>query len=217
MLHGGWHRPLMTSAGVSSAKNSTWSLGSGLALWPGLARLWLRGEVLGLVTAVAFATALNFALITTFVWPQLLTRQLPPWAVPAMAWIVVVWFWVAGLRTGGALAAAAARTSIPGDAESLTQFRQAQLEYLKGHWIEAESQLLQLLARTPGDLEARLLLASVQRRMGRADEAKQSLQKLAELNGSVLWADEVQRESVKIQQLQREQLNKTNGPLSRAA
>jgi hypothetical protein len=207
----------MTSAG-SPAKNApTWSVGSGVALWPGLARLWLRGEFVGLLTAVGFATVLNFALITTFVWPQLVSRQLPPWAVPGLAWIVVVWFWVTGLRAGGALAASIARASIPGDAESLTLFRQAQLEYLKGHWIEAESQLRQLLARTPGDVEAWLLLASVQRRTGRPDEAKQSLQKLAELNGSVLWADEVQRESVKIQALQREQLNKTNGPLSRAA
>lgn len=134
-----------------------------------------------------------------------------------MAWIVVVWFWVAGLRAGGALAAAAARASIPGDAESLTHFRQAQLEYLKGHWIEAESQLRRLLARTPGDVEAWLLLASVQRRTNRLDEARQSLTTLAELNGSILWAEEVQRELAKIQTMQTEQSNKTNGPLSRAA
>lgn len=134
-----------------------------------------------------------------------------------MAWIVVVWFWVAGLRAGGALAASIARSAIPGDAESLTLFRQAQLAYLKGHWIEAESLLRQLLARTPGDVEAWLLLASVQRRTNRPDEAKQSLLKLAELNGSVIWAEEVQRELAKIQILEREPANKTNGPMSRAA
>lgn len=218
MLQGGWHRPLMTSAGTSLPKNSrAWSFGSGVALWPGLARLWLRGEVLGLATAVAFATVLNFALITTFVWPQLVTRQLPPWAVPAMAWIVVVWFWVAGLRAGGALVAAVAHASLPGDAESLALFRLAQLEYLKGHWIEAESQLLKLLTRTPGDVEAWLLLASVQRRTKRPDEARVSLQKLAELNGSAIWAEEVQQEMAKIQTLERELPNKTNPPLSRAA
>jgi hypothetical protein len=218
LLHGGWHCPLMTSAGTSLPKKlPTWSLGSGVALWPGLARLWLRGEVRGLLTAVAFSTVLNFALITTFIWPQLVSRQLPPWAVPAMAWIVVVWFWVAGLRAGGALAAAVARANTPGDEESLTQFRQAQLEYLKGHWVEAESQLRRLLARTPGDVEAWLLLASVQRRTERPDEARRSLKALVELSGSAIWAEEVQRELAKIQQLERELRNKTKGPLSQAA
>src|SRR5262245_50023041 len=110
MLQGGWHRPLMSSSASKTpvAKPPAWSWGSGLALWPVLARLWLRGEFVGLVTAVGFATVLNFALITTFVWPQLVSRGLPAWAVPAMAWIVVVWFWVAGLRAGGKLAAAIA-------------------------------------------------------------------------------------------------------------
>jgi predicted Zn-dependent protease len=134
-----------------------------------------------------------------------------------MAWIVVVWFWVAGLRAGGALAAAVARANTPGDEESLTQFRQAQLEYLKGHWVEAESQLRRLLARTPGDVEAWLLLASVQRRTERPDEARRSLKALVELSGSAIWAEEVQRELAKIQQLERELRNKTKGPLSQAA
>jgi predicted Zn-dependent protease len=134
-----------------------------------------------------------------------------------MAWIVVVWFWVAGSRAGGALAVAVARAGIPGDAESLTLFRQAQLAYLKGHWIEAESQLRELLARTPGDVEAWLLLASVQRRTKRPAEARQSLTKLAELSGSAAWAEEVQRELAKIQALECEKPNNTNSPLSRAA
>ena len=45
-------------------------------------------------------------------------------------------------------------------------FREAQHEYLKGHWIAAETQLTRLLARQPADAEARLLLASLQRRSG---------------------------------------------------
>lgn len=207
-----------TSSANPSAKHASgWSFGSGLCLWPGLARLWLRGEFWGLLTAVTFALVLNFALITTFVWPQLVSRQLPPWAVPPMAWFVVVWFWVAGLRAGGRLAGEAARASIPADAESLTLLRLAQLEYLKGHWIEAESRLTELLARTPGDVEAWLLLASVQRRTRRPAEARESLRKLAELNGSAVWADEVERESAKIQHLDREQLTRSTPPTSKAA
>jgi hypothetical protein len=47
--------------------------------WPGRARLWLRGGWTDLGLAVAFAAVLNFALVTTFIWPQLLSRDLPAW------------------------------------------------------------------------------------------------------------------------------------------
>jgi hypothetical protein len=213
MLQGGWHRPLMTSARTSSL----WNAHSATAVWPGLARLWLRGEVGGLLTAVGFALLLNFALITTFVWPQLLSRQLPEWLVPAMAWFAVVCFWGVGLRAGVEIAAAIARATVPADAESTTLLRQAQLDYLKGHLIEAETRLNTLLHRTPGDVEAWLLLASVQRRTKRLAEARQSLAKLAELSGSIVWSEEVQREQAKIQLLEREQTNKPATSLSKAA
>ncbi|WP_254512974.1 hypothetical protein [Anatilimnocola floriformis] len=200
---------------ASSARTiSPWNPLSASAVWPGLARLWLRGEVGGLLTAVAFGLLLNFALITTFVWPQLLSRQLPEWLVPTMAWIAVVWFWIAGLRAGVRIAVALARAGIPADAESTISLRQAQLDYLKGHLIEAERRLTTLLARTAGDVEAWLLLASVQRRSRRLTEARQSLAKLAELAGSALWADDVQRELAKIQLLEREQPTK---PVAKAA
>ncbi len=193
---------------LSARTNPSWFPHSVTQLWPGLAPLWLRGEWHGLFTAGAFALVVNFALITTFVWPQLVSRQLPGWAVPSVAWIVVVWFWIAGLRAGGKVAAALARESLPLDAESTALFRQAQLEYLKGHWLEAETGLTTLLTRTPGDVEAWLLLASVQRRTKRAAEARRSLTQLAELSGSAAWGEEVQRELVKIQTLEAQPLSK---------
>jgi hypothetical protein len=213
MLHGGWHRPLMTLARTSSL----WHPHSATAVWPGLARLWLRGELGGLLTAVGFALLLNFALITTFVWPQLLSRQFPPWLVPTMAWFVVVCFWVVGLRAGAQVAAAIAQATIPADAESTMFLRQAQLNYLKGHLIEAETGLSKLLSRTPGDVEAWLLLASVQRRTRRPAEARQSLARLAELSGSIVWSEEVQRELAKIQTQEREQQAQPATILSKAA
>lgn len=213
MLQGGWHRPLMTSAKTSSL----WHAHTATAVWPGLARLWLRGEVGGLLTAVGFALLLNFALVTTFVWPQLLSRQLPPWLVPTMAWFGVVCFWVVGLRAGAQIAAAIAQATVPADAESTTLLRQAQLDYLKGHLIEAETRLTTLLQRTPGDVEAWLLLASVQRRGRRPAEARQSLAKFAELSGSIVWSEEVQRELAKIQTQEREQQAQPATNLSKAA
>jgi hypothetical protein len=187
--------------GAPRAPWSGWHL---FALWPGLARLWLRGEFIGLLTAVAFAAAVNFALVTTFVWPQLVSRHLPTWLVPASAWIAVVWFWIAGLRAGGRIAGDLARKSRPADAGATELLRQAQREYLKGHWFEAESHLSSLLQSSPGDVEARLLLANLQRRTKRLAEARQTLRELAELAGSSTWADEVQRELVKITELERE-------------
>jgi hypothetical protein len=199
---------------ASARTISPWNTLSAIAIWPGLARLWLRGEVGGLLTAVAFALLLNFALVTTFVWPQLVSRQLPEWLVPAMAWIAVVWFWVVGLRAGVRIAQALAKSQVPADAESTTLLRQAQLDYLKGHLIEAERGLTTLLSRTAGDVEAWLLLASVQRRTRRPAEARQSLAKLAELSGSAVWADDVQQELAKIQVLEREPHTK---PTAKAA
>jgi Flp pilus assembly protein TadD len=110
-----------------------------------------------------------------------------------------------------------AKAALPLDAESTALLRQAQLEYLKGHLIEAESRLTTLLSRTPGDVEAWLLLASVQRRTKRPAEARQSISKLAELSGSVVWADEVQRELAKIQHLEREIARMPATTLSKAA
>jgi hypothetical protein len=214
MLQGGWHRSRMTS---SARTSSLWQAHSATAVWPGLARLWLRGEVGGLLTAVGFALLLNFALITTFVWPQLLSRQLPEWLVPAMAWFGVVCFWVVGVRAGVEIAAAIARATVPADAESTSLLRQAQLDYLKGHLIEAETRLTSLLSRTPGDVEAWLLLASVQRRSKRPAEARQSLTKLAELSGSIVWSEEVGRELAKIQTQEREQASRPATILSKAA
>lgn len=214
MLQGGWHRSRMTS---STRNSSLWHAHSATAVWPGLARLWLRGEVGGLLTAIGFALLLNFALITTFVWPQLLSRQFPPWLVPTMAWFAVVCFWGAGLRAGAQVAAAIAQAAMPADAESTALLRQAQLDYLKGHLIEAETRLATLLNRTPGDVEAWLLLASVQRRSRRPAEARQSLTKLAELSGSIVWSEEVQRELAKIQSQEREQQAQPATILSKAA
>jgi hypothetical protein len=42
-----------------------------LCLWPGLARLWLRGDLRGLLAAVGFAGLLNAALVATLIWPEI--------------------------------------------------------------------------------------------------------------------------------------------------
>ena len=44
-------------------------------LWPGLPWLWLRGSRAGLLVAVAFAIVLDTAIVSTWVWTELVELQ----------------------------------------------------------------------------------------------------------------------------------------------
>lgn len=165
-----------------------------MAFWPGLAALWLRGSWLGLACAVLFTAALQFALVTTFVWPQILSRQLPAWAMPAAAWVSVLWLGVVGRRSAARILASEAAKSLQPDAEADALLAEAQTEYLKGHWMEAQAVLSRLLIRRPGDAEARLLLASVYRRSGQPAAAADQLALLAELPRADRWREEISAE-----------------------
>jgi hypothetical protein len=73
-------------------------------------------------------------------------------------------------------------------------FVQAQGEYLRGHWYEAESLLRKLLRKSPGDIEAHLLLATLYRHTRRGDEMRDRLRRLERLDGAQQWRWEVDRE-----------------------
>jgi hypothetical protein len=171
----------------------TWTM-----VWPGLTGLWLRGGWIDLLLAVAFAAALNFALVTTLVWPQLVSRQLPAWGVPAAAWVLVLWLGVMGRGRASRMLALQAARSLQPDEVSDSLLRDAQTEYLKGHWLEAKSQLVKLLSRRPGDAEGRLLLASVYRRSGELELAGQQLAELSSLPAAVRWREEMEHEREKL-------------------
>lgn len=192
------------------------------SLWPGLAPLWLRGRWSGLVAAAAFAGLVQIALVSTFVWPHILSRELPSWATPAIAWILVLGFWVAGFRAG---LRELSRSPVPApaaDPQIDTWFREAQSEYLKGHWFEAESLLAKLLARQANDAEARLLLASIERRTKRLSESRQTLQDLKQSPTAAKWWLEIETELTQLAELEpsvNEPINPEQNqlPLTRAA
>ena len=165
-----------------------------LTLWPGLARLWLRGELTSLAKGVAFGWLVQFALVVTFIWPELAGSQFSPTLVSVVAWVLVLWFWVIGLRSSRAFVAAELRTKLAPDEVSTALLRQAQTEYLKGHWLEAETLLGQLLTKKPADTEAKLLLAGVFRRTKRIDKAEKQLRQLAESPTAARWHYELARE-----------------------
>ncbi len=73
-------------------------------------------------------------------------------------------------------------------------FARAQGEYLKGNWFECEVAINRLLEEKPDDVDARLLLASLLRRLGHGEEARQRLRELATLEGAGKWQLEIARE-----------------------
>ena len=87
---------------------------------------------------------------------------------------------------------------------SHTLFNQAQREYLRGHWTEAESLLKRRLKLAERDIEARLLLATLFRHTERLDWASEQLLQLEKYDESVHWNFEIRRERELIGLLQDE-------------
>jgi len=78
-------------------------------------------------------------------------------------------------------------------------FIEAQREYLRGHWFEAESLLVRCLEAEPEDDAARLLLADVYRRAGEFEKANEQLNSI---RNSRQWNWELaqQRQEIKKRQ-----------------
>jgi hypothetical protein len=167
-------------------------------LWPGLAALWVRGRWEGLIAAMAFGLVLNLALLGTLV-PEMLPSPLSGTTSRAAVWLLVLGFWMVGWWVGRS---GPNTRTMAVDPQQNEWFCQAQTEYLKGHWVEAEMLLAKSIARDPADAEARLLLASVQRRTRRLAEARATLGELAEVTTASRWAWEIQSEIRKIEDTQ---------------
>ncbi|MGI9176930.1 MAG: tetratricopeptide repeat protein [Pirellulales bacterium] len=156
-------------------------------LWPGLPWLWLRGSLAGLVLALAFAVSLEIAVIATWIWPGLV--ELPVtiglWASTAAIWLIAL-----------VSAASAFPPAIPmvrgADADAL--YVRARDAYLARDWLQAETRLRELLDLSPTDGEAQLLLGGLLRRLGRKDEARQALEKLARSDSGSAWRRAIARE-----------------------
>jgi hypothetical protein len=123
-------------------------------------------------------------------------------ANPMVAWVCVLSLWIAGVWFGW-------RDLVPRQASADPQFEQwfrdAQTEYLQGHWIEAETLLARLLVSRPGDVEGRLLLASVQRRTRRLAEARRTLDELSEVEAAARWTWEIHADIQRITAIEREE------------
>lgn len=155
-------------------------------LWPGLPQLWHGGLWSGLALAAGFATLINWLLLASFVWVELLSPQ-----QLRLAWLATGGVWIA-------LVAASAwygRGLAPRRAESSeAMFREAISEYLKGNWFEAERILGRRLHLQPRDVEARLMLATLLRHTERYAEALDQLSRLELQRDAGKWVREIAAE-----------------------
>lgn len=171
-------------------------------LWPGLSQLWMRGDRSAMLLALGFSALLNLALVASFIWPQLL-GLLPTtilWLVLGFCWVVAAWCSYRNLAT-----LSAPKQSSPTDNHL---FQQAQTEYLKGQWFEAETLLNQILDLDPGDVDARLMLATLYRHTRQIQQARQQLGLLKGFEGSSKWEQEIQHEQQFLTRLENETKNK---------
>ena len=156
-------------------------------VWPGLPWLWLRGSRLGLVLALAFALTLDIAIVTTWIWPELveLPFTLAVWTGTGIVWL---------LATASAVSAFPPPLPLGRDAAIDRLFVEARDAYLARDWLTAESRLEALLARAPTDGEAQLLFATLLRRVGRTAEAQIALDKLSQSDAGLPWRTAIARE-----------------------
>jgi tetratricopeptide (TPR) repeat protein len=163
-----------------------------LCCWPGLPRLWVHGEVSAVALALGFGAVLNLLLVSNVLWPELI-----PASGRTLGWFLLAAWWLfSAIRAFCSLE----RLNTPTIADSRGLFIQAQGEYLKGHWFEAESLLQQLLRSTRRDLDAHLMLATLCRRTKRYDEAQARLDLMDQFDGAEKWRWEIEVERRLLQQ-----------------
>jgi hypothetical protein len=165
-----------------------------LCFVPGLAPAWLAGHPFALLELLAFTLTLNSLLIATWVWPQ----WGPTWLIWS-GWLFCALFWV--------VSAIHAMWRLPKwlgtnpKVPTRDFFVEAQLEYLRGNWFDAEALVSKRLTECPDDIEAALLLAGILRRTKRWNQCATCLLQIRLRESAGPWLLEIEREQ---QLLQRE-------------
>lgn len=158
-------------------------------LWPGLARLWFRGDFSSLLEAVAFGALLDLWLLSTFLWTG--------WLEPRLRWPLVVFlgaWWIYGyIKTSRPESLRPLKHAVDHELQ-LERLRAAQLAMLQEHWTEAEQNLQLMLAEDPRDILAGLMLSKVMRLSGRPHESLSHLQRLRKFDQALPWWSEIRSE-----------------------
>jgi hypothetical protein len=155
-----------------------------LCCWPGLPRLWLLGDWFALAIAVGFGTALNFLMLSSIQGLDVLSVTSRTWA-----WLLVGGLWLFSMIRAYHNLPNLSRQVDAGyeGSDDRGLFIQAQGEYLRGNWFEAETLLQQLLRISQTDIDAHFLLATLYRRTRRFDEAHARLNRMEQLDQVEKW------------------------------
>lgn len=149
------------------------------------------------------------AVLSQVIWPELL-----PTAVAWSLWPLVGGYWLYGLvqsyRQLPKMRITPVSERVQPDTESGEErasanlFSEAQREYMKKNWYEAETLLLELLNYCDTDIEARLMLAALYRHTGRLEEAEQQLERVSRSDGASEWnyENDHQREQIRQDRLE---------------
>jgi tetratricopeptide (TPR) repeat protein len=167
--------------------NLSWTL----HLWPGFQRLWTRGELYSLFVALLFATILDIVLLATLVW----TEWLASWLV-LMLWLAIVFIAMASLIRSFFVVNNGQVRMPKSDSNQL--LAQAQQDYLRGDYVEAEASLHQLLNENSEDIEGALFLATIFRRTQRLAQASELLDRIERFESASAWYLEIQSERHRI-------------------
>ncbi len=170
--------------------------------WPGLPGLWYRGQMSSLLVAVGFSILLNLALVSSFLWRWSLGETFPLVAWPMIFLIWSTSTWVAYHRLSDVMSVPSSE-KVADPERPDTLFIQAQREYLRGHWEEAESLLRRRIANAPRDVETRLLLVTLYRHTRRLDQARVQLSEMQRYDEALEWDFEVDRERQLIELIER--------------
>ena len=155
--------------------------------WPGYDGLMRHGRWTFLFIALAFALMLNAFIVLNFYWTAFLT---PGQRNGFLGALVVAWFVLSLLAGKKRCAIEAVQTA---DVKE-NKFSEANVQYLRGNWYEAEHLLLGLLTKNPRDAEALLMQATLYRHTKRYDEAAAALDKLQLLEDARSWGLEIEAE-----------------------
>jgi cytochrome c-type biogenesis protein CcmH/NrfG len=163
-----------------------------LSFWPGLPQIWSGQEVLGLILAAVFATAVNLAVIARFIWTEAFA---PGWS--SFLAMVAVCTWLTGL--GYTLwwvwqCHPHAHTS-----EIDTLFREAMESYLKGRFQEARQQLERIVDMDDGDADALMQLGTLFVRTEQPALARRAFRQCLERDGGSKWRWEIQQELARLE------------------
>ena len=156
----------------------------GLTIWPGLAQIWSGQEVLGLLLGVCFASTLNLAIVSRWIWKEVFA---PGWmdffvTLAALWWLasLVYTIWWVGVCHPD-------RHRVEID----RLFREAHEAYLQGRWRDSKRRLEQILARDETDADALMQLATLYGRTDQPDLARQTLQQCLQLKAGAKWRWEI--------------------------